>query len=215
MNPIPVNVRIKRLTETAIVPTYGSFAAAGADLHADVSHQLVIEPGGRATIPTGIAMEIPPHLALFVCPRSGLSAKSGITVHNGPGVIDGDYRGGIGVILHNTTHQQFVVNPGDRIAQGVIVPVFQAIFEEVSELDDTDRGTGGFGSTGVSAVVTSEQITVGSLALSPTSQMAYRALAQDMADRRRLERANKPLPTSITKFLQCEPEEAASLLARQ
>lgn len=191
-NPFRIPVQIKRLTETAIIPTYGTDQAAGMDFHADIEHQLVLEPGGRATIPTGIAMALPAHLALFMCPRSGLSSKSGITVHNGPGVIDGDYRGGVGVILHNTTHQQFVVNPGDRIAQGVIVPVFQADFEEVEELSATARGEGGFGSTGVSKAPSPPLSVLDEKVLLPSgkpmdrnSVIGLRALAQAAADRRR------------------------------
>lgn len=141
-------IKLKRLTKTAIIPTYGSDQAAGMDLHADIPAPVRIEAGGRALIPTNIAIALPVGLALLVCPRSGLSAKSGVTVHNGPGVIDADYRGGIGVILH-ATERAFVVNPGDRVAQGVIVPVARAVFEEVDSLDETARGTGGFGSTGV------------------------------------------------------------------
>lgn len=142
------SIKLKRLTETAIIPTYGSDQAAGMDLHADIPAPVRIEAGGRALIPTNIAVALPVGLALLICPRSGLSAKSGVTVHNGPGVIDADYRGGIGVILH-ATERAFVVNPGDRVAQGVLVPVARAVFEEVAELDETVRGAGGFGSTGV------------------------------------------------------------------
>ncbi|UIN38356.1 dUTP diphosphatase [Methylobacterium oryzae] len=190
-NPFLIPVRLKRLTETAVIPTYGSAQAAGMDFHADISQQLILEPGGRATIPTGIAMALPAHLALFMCPRSGLSSKSGITVHNGPGVIDGDYRGGVGVILHNTTHQQFVVNPGDRVAQGVIVPVFQAVFEEVKELDETARGAGGFGSTGVSkapspplSVLDQEVLLPSGKPMDRNSVIGLLALAQAARDRR-------------------------------
>ena len=143
------NIKLKRLTETAIIPTYGSDQAAGMDLHADIPGSIVIGAGERALIPTNIAIALPRGLALLICPRSGLSAKSGITVHNGPGVIDADYRGSIGVILHNTSEKAFIVRPGDRIAQGVIVPVARAVFEEVESLDGTTRGAGGFGSTGV------------------------------------------------------------------
>lgn len=143
-------IKIKRLTKTATIPTYGSTLAAGMDLHADIPELVTIAPGQRALIPTGIAMAIPVGLALQICPRSGLSAKKGITVHNGPGIIDADYRGEIGVILHNTTEDSFFeVAHGDRIAQGVLVPVARAVFEEVDALEETARGTGGFGSTGV------------------------------------------------------------------
>lgn len=146
-------IKLKRLTETAIIPTYGSAHAAGMDLHADTRGPITVPPNGRSTIPTNIAVALPVGLALLICPRSGLSSKSGITVHNGPGVIDADYRGGIGVVLHNTTDEPFVVKPGDRIAQGVIVPVARAVFEEVDTLDETARGVGGFGSTGVEHTV--------------------------------------------------------------
>lgn len=143
-------IKIQRLSETATIPTYGSDQAAGMDLHADIAFPWTIAPGQRMVVPTNIAMQIPRGLALLICPRSGLSAKSGITVHNGPGVIDADYRGPIGVILHNTTEDSFFeVVPGDRIAQGVLVPVARAVFEEVDALEETARGTGGFGSTGV------------------------------------------------------------------
>ncbi len=210
-SPIPVGVRVKRLTKTAILPTYGSAQAAGMDFHADVERQVLIAPGDRALIPTGIAMSLPAHLALFICPRSGLSAKSGITVHNGPGVIDGDYRGGIGVILHNTTHQQFVVNPGDRVAQGVIAPVFQAVFEEVEDLDDTDRGTGGFGSTGVAApspalpspapsVLAKEILLPSGRPMDANAKIGLHALAQAARDRRG---HGEPQPV---RWLDAEPQ---------
>ncbi|TXN08958.1 dUTP diphosphatase [Methylobacterium sp. WL103] len=201
MIPVP----LKRLTETAIIPTYGSANAAGFDLHADLGKApfALVHPGEHRLIRTGIAVALPPGFALLICPRSGLSFKSGITVHNGPGVIDADYRGDIGVILHNTTHMQFVVNAGDRIAQGVIVPVFQAAFDEVDTLDETARGTGGFGSTGVAG-------------LPPAAVIGMRAMAQDAADRRRWSNL-RPAPglsesqtkDNGVKWLDAEPEEAA------
>lgn len=194
-NPFRVPVQIKRLTETAILPTYGSDQAAGMDFHADgIEHGVVVEPGARKLLKTGVAIALPAHLALFICPRSGLSAKSGITVHNGPGVIDADYRGEIGVILHNTTDQRFPVKQGDRIAQGVIVPVFQAVFEEVEELSATARGEGGFGSTGVSKAPSPPLSVLDEKVLLPSgkpmdrnSVIGLRALAQEAADRRRHE----------------------------
>lgn len=145
---INMPIKVKRLTDTAILPTYGSEHAAGLDLHADIELPRVVHPGDRATISTGIAMALQPGTALLVCPRSGLSSKKGVTVHNGPGIIDADYRGDIGVILHNTGDLAFTINPGDRIAQGVIVPVYTANLQEVDELPATARGAGGFGSTG-------------------------------------------------------------------
>jgi len=152
MSQLKFPLQIKRLSKTAIIPTYGSDLAAGMDLHCDLPDVLRIAAGEHVIIPTNIAMAIPPNWALLICPRSGLSAKHGVTVHNGPGVIDADYRGGISVVLHNTNRWFFEVKPGDRIAQGVLVPVRQALFEEVDSLEETVRGTGGFGSTGVAAV---------------------------------------------------------------
>jgi dUTP pyrophosphatase len=208
-----IALRIKRLTATAILPTYGTSDAAGMDLYADLGKSpfTLIAPGERATIPTGIAMALPSNMTLLICPRSGLSAKSGITVHNGPGVIDGDYRGGVGVILHNTTHQQFVVNAGDRIAQGVIVPVFQADFEEVDDLGETGRGTGGFGSTGVAAtsparpslipsVLDKEILLPSGRPMDLNAKIGLRALAQDAFDRRISE---EPQPV---RWLDAEPQ---------
>lgn len=164
-----ISMNLKRLTDTAIIPTYATPDAAGADLHADILTTFKIEAGARALIPTNIAVELPRGFAILICPRSGLSNKSGITVHNGPGVIDADYRGGIGVILHNTTHARFEVNPGDRIAQMVIVPVFQAVFDIVEDLGETKRGAKGFGSTGMSKSI----------------ELGLRVMGQDAADRRR------------------------------
>ncbi|MCP1539985.1 dUTP diphosphatase [Methylorubrum extorquens] len=245
MNPIPVPVRIKRLTETAIIPTYGTPGSAGMDFHADIQEPVIIAPGETVTFPTGIAMAIPAHLALFICPRSGLSAKSKITVHNGPGVIDADYRKGIGIILHNTHYQQFVVNPGDRIAQGVILPVFQAIFDEVEDLGTTDRD-GGFGSTGVSAITVIEggkirPWTEEEKASAPrfhsggfvTGAPIVRTLEHHEVPVRlspiaelgframrqdafdRARAEQASLPVTLTKWLDAEPEEAAAGLVKE
>lgn len=151
--PLPQPVlAFRRFTETATIPAYATMGAAGMDLHADlgeVDGQVVLGPGERRVIKTGIGMSLPSFLEGQVRARSGLAAKHGITVLNAPGTIDSDYRGDIGVVLFNSSHQQFVVRHGDRIAQFVIAPVVQVELEEVDALDETERGEGGFGSTGV------------------------------------------------------------------
>jgi dUTP pyrophosphatase len=121
------------------------------DLLAAVTADLVIPAGGRALVPTGLAMALPADYELQIRPRSGLALKNGITLPNSPGTIDEDYRGEIGVIVLNTGAEPFTVTRGMRIAQAVLAPVFRAAFVEVSTLDETKRGTGGFGSTGVAA----------------------------------------------------------------
>ncbi|AMB48345.1 dUTP diphosphatase [Methylobacterium sp. AMS5] len=220
MNAVaPFRLQVKRLTETAILPVYGSDFAAGMDLHADIPHASVVAPGEHKLFPTGIAIALPASLALLVCPRSGLSAKSGITVHNGPGVIDADYRGGIGVVIHNTTHQQFVVKPGDRIAQGVIVPVYRAIFDEVEELDETERGTGGFGSTGVGGFASggilraADGASRGLVGDVIREQMRPGGMLARRCDNRAAEFV--ALPGGLgTKWLEAEPEEAAAAIVK-
>lgn len=144
MNPI----RVKKLKENAIVPTYGSQEAAGADLYACMDETVAIAPGQSVWIDTGIAMEIPKGCAGLVFARSSLGVKRGLAPANKVGVIDSDYRGEIRVVLHNHGSELQHVEPGERIAQLVITPVFTPGFVLVQELDDTDRGTGGFGSTG-------------------------------------------------------------------
>lgn len=132
----------------ARLPSYQSAGAAGADLHAHLDADLVIEPGGRALVPTGLHVEIPPGFEGQVRPRSGLAADSGVTVLNAPGTIDSDYRGEIRVILVNLGAAAYRVRRGDRIAQLVIAPVARAAFLRASEVGATERGSGGFGSTG-------------------------------------------------------------------
>lgn len=141
-----VTVGFKKLDLNAIMPTYGSAEAAGADLYA--LDEMVIHCGQREMVPTGLAIELPVGFEAQVRPRSGLAAKHGISVVNTPGTIDSDYRGEIKVILINHGHSSFWIKPGDRIAQLVVVPVFRANFIEKAELGSTDRGVGGFGSTG-------------------------------------------------------------------
>ena len=130
------------------LPTYQSALAAGLDLLAATEAPLTLAPGERALIPTGLAMALPEGFEAQVRPRSGLAAKYGVTVLNTPGTIDADYRGEIKVILINLGQDNFVVSRGDRIAQMVIAPVLQATIKEVSELFNTERGTGGFAQQG-------------------------------------------------------------------
>lgn len=140
-------VQIQKLHPDAKIPEYATTGSAGCDLHSVENTTLI--PGERKVIQTGIAVAIPDGFEIQIRPRSGLAAKKGITITNSPGTIDSDYRNGIGVILHNTGNELFTVEKGDRIAQAVLVPVYQAEFIEVDELSKTDRGLGGFGSTGV------------------------------------------------------------------
>lgn len=142
------DVKIKKLRENAIVPTYGSEFAAGADLYACLDEAVTIEPGETRLIPTGFAFEIPEGYAGFVYARSGLASKRGLAPANKVGVIDSDYRGEVMVALHNHGRQAQTVEAGERIAQMVIAPYITAKFILSDELDDTLRGEGGFGSTG-------------------------------------------------------------------
>jgi dUTP pyrophosphatase len=133
----------------AAVPRYSSEFASGADVQAAIDSELVIESGGRALIPTGLALEIPIGYEVQVRSRSGLASKYGIMCLNSPGTIDSDYRGEIKVILANFGDTPFIVSPGDRIAQLVLAPVYRADFIETELLSKTARGEGGFGSTGI------------------------------------------------------------------
>ncbi len=137
--------------EGAIIPEYKTAGAAGADLCALVDAPLTISAGKSAIVPTGLFFEIPQGYEVQVRPRSGLAAKNAVTVLNTPGTIDSDYRGEIKIILINLSDKDFVVNSGDRIAQMIIAPVIQASFEITDSLSETERGSGGFGSTGVSS----------------------------------------------------------------
>ena len=142
------NVRISILRPEAICPSYGSEDAAGADLYAAISEDVVIEPNKTMLIPTGICMEIPKGFVGLIYARSGLALKKGLAPANKVGVIDSDYRGEIMVALHNHSTEAQRVEAGDRIAQIVLTPYFTADFEVVSELSETKRAGGGFGSTG-------------------------------------------------------------------
>ena len=144
MNP----VKVKKIRANAILPTYGSAQAAGADLYACLELPVQICPGETAFIPTGLAMELPEGFAGLIYARSGLACKRGLAPANKVGVIDSDYRGEFIVALHNHGNATQTVSHGERIAQLVIAPVFTPGFYEAEELSDTQRAAGGFGSTG-------------------------------------------------------------------
>lgn len=146
-----LTVKIKRMPNGADLdlPRYETALAAGCDVRAAVDAPLVLKPGARFMVPTGIAIAMPPGWEAQMRPRSGLAARHGIACVNAPGTIDADYRGELKVILINHGTEDFTIKRGERIGQMVFAPVFQARFEEVEELDDTERGAGGFGSTGV------------------------------------------------------------------
>ncbi len=131
------------------LPNYETIASAGMDLRADLTEAIVLKPLGRAIVKTGLFIELPIGYEAQVRPRSGLAAKKGITVLNSPGTVDADYRGEIGVILVNLSHEDFVVENGERIAQLIIAKHERAEWISVSGLNETTRGEGGFGSTGV------------------------------------------------------------------
>lgn len=142
------NIRVKKLRPGAKLPTYGTSYAAGADLYACLEESVVIEPGQTKKITIGIAMEVPEGCAGLIYARSSLGVKRGLAPANKVGVIDSDYRGEIMVMLHNHGFETQVVEHGERVAQMVITPVMTPAYEEAGELTDTQRGTGGFGSTG-------------------------------------------------------------------
>ena len=141
-------IRVKILREGAILPTYGSTGAAGADLSACLTEPVTIAPGQTAFVPTGLAMEVPVGCAGLIYARSGMACKQGLAPANKVGVIDSDYRGEIVVALHNHSGEVRTVEPGQRIAQMLITPVLTPLYEAVQELTDTARNAGGFGSTG-------------------------------------------------------------------
>lgn len=143
-----MKVNIKRLNENAIVPTYGSEYAAGADLYACIAEDTTILPNETKLIKTGIAIEVPEGYGAFIYARSGLASKRGLAPANKVGVVDSDYRGEVMVALHNHSSIAQTIARGERIAQMVIAPFLKAEFEVVDELSDTVRGAGGFGSTG-------------------------------------------------------------------
>ena len=142
-------ILIKRLSNNILIPKYETTGSSGMDIAACLKNKLTIKPGEKAIIPTGFSLSIPSGFEVQIRPRSGLAAKQGLTVLNTPGTIDADYRGEIKVILINLSRDIFVVENGLRIAQMVVCPVIQVSLEEVEELPETNRGSGGFGSTGV------------------------------------------------------------------
>lgn len=141
-------IRVKKLNENAILPTYGSVEAAGADLYACLDEPVTVAPGETVWIPTGLAMEIPKGCAGLVYARSGLACKKGLAPANKVGVVDSDYRGPVTVVLHNHGAVAQTISHGERIAQMVITPVLTPAYEVADDLSDTGRGQGGFGSTG-------------------------------------------------------------------
>lgn len=143
---IPIN--IKRIKPNATIPTYGSINAAGADLYACVDSAVTVKASETVMIPTGISLELPEGYAGLIYARSGLASKKGLAPANKVGVIDSDYRGEVMVALHNHSKVDAEIEPNERIAQLVITPYIMGIFNEVDELSETERGAGGFGSTG-------------------------------------------------------------------
>lgn len=149
MGNLDITVKIKRIREGIEVPFYATPGSAGIDLTANIDKPIIINPGCRVMIPTGIAVGLPSrHLATFIFSRSGLGGKHGICMANGVGVIDSDYTGEIICPMQNNSNEDYEINPGDRIGQAVFMPVAIANFQFVDELDETGRGDGGFGSTG-------------------------------------------------------------------
>ncbi len=144
-----LEVKIKKLSEKAILPKYQTEGAAGMDISACLDETVILKPMERKLISTGFAIAVPDGYAAFLYARSGLASKKGITLPNCVGVIDSDYRGEVKVALVNLSDEEFLINDGDRIAQMVISPVNQAILIEADELTETQRAGGGFGSTGV------------------------------------------------------------------
>lgn len=142
-----ITVRLKKLAPDVPDPLYGTQGAAGCDIHANV--EVILAPGERKLVMTGLCMEIPDGYECQIRPRSGLALKSGVVVFNTPSTIDSDYRGELGILLLNTSQAPFRIERKMRIAQLVFAPVTRATFETVDELSTSDRGTGGWGSTGV------------------------------------------------------------------
>ena len=144
-----MKVKVKLLNKELELPKYKTEYSAGMDLSASINENIILKPMERKLIPTGIAISLPKDYEAQIRPRSGLALKNGITVLNSPGTIDADYRGEIGVILINLGDKDFIIEKGMRIAQMVINKIEQCDLVEVEELDETKRGNGGFGSTGV------------------------------------------------------------------
>ena len=143
-----IKVLVKKLNPKAEIPKYKTEGSSGMDLKAFIEKSIIIKPQNSELIPTGLSIAIPKDTEVQIRPRSGLAAKSRVSVLNTPGTIDSDYRGEIKIILFNHGKEEFTINNGDRIAQMILMPVLKAEFEEVEELPKTLRGSGGFGSTG-------------------------------------------------------------------
>ncbi|MBO5868449.1 MAG: dUTP diphosphatase [Oscillospiraceae bacterium] len=141
-------IRVKKVSPNATLPTYGSTGAAGADLYACLQEDAVIKPGETVRIPTGIALEVPAGCAGLIYARSSLGTKRGLAPANKVGVVDSDYRGEISVLLYNHGNETQTIHHGERVAQFLITPVLTPAYVEAEELTDTERGAGGFGSTG-------------------------------------------------------------------
>ena len=144
-----MELKIKRLNNDAVIPTYGSKESAGIDLYANIKNSITIVSGAINVIPTGMSIEIPNGFFGMVCSRSGLAAKHSLFVLNSPGVIDSDYRGEIMVIMANYSNNNFIVEPKFKIAQLIITKFEKITIKESDVLSDTERGTGGLGSTGL------------------------------------------------------------------
>ena len=142
-------ILIKRLSKKVLMPKYETDGSSGMDIAAFINENIEVKPGEKEIVPTGFSLSIPKGFEVQIRPRSGLSAKKGISVLNTPGTIDADYRGEIKVILINLGKEKFLIENGNRIAQMVVCPVTQVKMEEVDELSETSRGAGGFGSTGI------------------------------------------------------------------
>jgi len=141
-------VKVRCVASPGMLPIYLSAEAAGADLQADIENVLILKPGERALVPTGLRLEIPAGYEAQIRPRSGLAAGQGVTVLNSPGTIDADYRGEVKVILINLGNDPYTLHRGERIAQILFSPVCRAVFVTVEQIAETERGEGGFGSTG-------------------------------------------------------------------
>ena len=142
-------ILIKKLHTDVNLPTYETSGSSGMDLQAYISEEIILKPGERKLIPTGLSVAIPENLEIQIRPRSGLAYKKGISVVNTPGTIDSDYRGEIKVLLINLGKEDFVIKKFERIAQMVVCPITKVVLSETNDLPDTIRGEGGFGSTGV------------------------------------------------------------------
>jgi dUTP pyrophosphatase len=150
----PPTVKVYRKNGNAVLPRYASAGAAGADVEAVLPDDVTIQPGARVKIPTGLVLEVPPDWEAQIRPRSGLALRYGVTVLNAPGTIDSDYRGELEILLVNLGSEPYTVHSGERIAQLVFAPAPQVCLEETEKLSQTERGGGGFGSTGTSLPVT-------------------------------------------------------------